>query len=272
LKSPRSERTPDTQPAGPARLAGQVVRVADLVPDEREQMYALLSRYFANTTREQFTRDLAWKEWAIVLRDSVTRRVQGFSTLARFTLTAGGASEGQPVVVFFSGDTIIDRDYWGETELPRLWGQHVFRLADRVRDASVYWFLICSGYKTYRYLPLFFIEFYPRCERATPAPIKALLDHLGRITLGDAYDPARGVIRFTHAPRLQPGVASITQQRMKNPHVAFFIDANPGHAEGDELACLAELSRGNLTPAGRRMVGAPQIERVDDGLSIEECG
>ena len=81
-KSPRSERTPDTPPAGQARLAGQVVRVVDLMSDEREQMYALLSRYFANTTREQFTRDLAWKEWAIVLRDSVTRRVKARSCSA----------------------------------------------------------------------------------------------------------------------------------------------------------------------------------------------
>ena len=121
LKSPRSERTPDTAAARPARLTGQVVRVADLMADEREQMYALLSRYFAHTTREQFTRDLARKEWAVVLRDSVTRRVQGFSTLARFTLTAAEASDGKPVVVFFSGDTIIDPACWGEQELVRAW-------------------------------------------------------------------------------------------------------------------------------------------------------
>src|SRR5690349_23459155 len=47
-------------------------------------------------------------------------------------------------------------------------------------------------------------------------------------------------------------------QRLKDPHVSFFINANPGHVGGDELACLAELSRANLTPAGRRMVGEPE--------------
>ena len=29
---------------------------------------------------------------------------------------------------------------------------------------------------------------------------------------------------------------------------------NPGHLDGDELACIAELSRANLTRAGVRMV------------------
>jgi hypothetical protein len=32
------------------------------------------------------------------------------------------------------------------------------------------------------------------------------------------------------------------------------MERNPGHADGDELVCLAELSDANLTAAGRRMV------------------
>jgi len=41
---------------------------------------------------------------------------------------------------------------------------------------------------------------------------------------------------------------------MDDPHVAFFVRRNPGHARGDELACLCELNESNLTRAGRRMV------------------
>jgi len=203
--------------------------------------------------RQQFERDLAEKEWAILLRDAANR-VQGFSTLMRMSLTI----DDEPAVVFFSGDTIIAREYWGETALPRLWGRHVFSLADRIKDARVYWFLICSGYKTYRYLPLFFREFYPSCERTMPAPVKQMLDQLGRLKFGDEYDVESSVIRFHQASPLQSGIAEITPQRLKDPHVNFFINTNPGHVDGDELACLAELSRPNLTPAGRRMVGEPE--------------
>src|SRR3712207_8262757 len=36
---------------------------------------------------------------------------------------------------FFSGDTIIHRDFWGESTLPRLWARHVFALADAINNA-----------------------------------------------------------------------------------------------------------------------------------------
>ena len=42
---------------------------------------------------------------------------------------------------------------------------------------------------------------------------------------------------------------------MNNPHVRFFVEANPGHAGGDELACLVHVDVANLTPAGLRMIG-----------------
>jgi hypothetical protein len=38
--------------------------------------------------------------------------------------------------------------------------------------------------------------------------------------------------------------------------VEFFVRMNPGHAEGDELACIAPISRSNLTRAGIRLLSA----------------
>jgi hypothetical protein len=42
---------------------------------------------------------------------------------------------------------------------------------------------------------------------------------------------------------------------MTDRQVAFFARMNPGHILGDELACLTEITRSNLTRAGQRMVG-----------------
>lgn len=232
------------------RLTGRVQRPPELTSTECSRMYALLADYFANVTRPHFEADLAEKEWVILLTDTATGQIQGFSTLMRLSATV----DEQPIVAFFSGDTIIHPDYWGEAELPRLWGRHVFSLAETMPEARVYWFLISSGYKTYRFLPVFFREFYPTYRCPTPPAVKRVIDALARIKFPSEYDPDRGVIRFAEAVPLRPGVAEVTARRLKDPHVAFFVAANPGHAHGDQLPCLVELTRTNLTAAGRRML------------------
>jgi hypothetical protein len=226
----------------------EVVPVAALGEVEREQMFLLLTDYFEGVTRERFERDLAEKESAVLLRDEAGT-IKGFSTIMRLRTVVNG----EPVAAFFSGDTIVARDCRGESELPHLWSRHVFALRATMPERRVYWFLISSGYKTYRFLSVFFREFYPTFRRGTPTFERRALDALGRQKFGGEY--ANGVVRFAEPTPLRAGVAEITPARLRDPHVAFFVQANPGHARGDELACLCEIATANLTAAGRRMVG-----------------
>jgi hypothetical protein len=239
------------------RLAGTVVPRADVTLEERNEMYALLQTYFAGTDRARFEADLREKESVILLRDVGSGQIKGFSTLMRLTTSI----DEQEIVAFFSGDTIVDRDYWGETVLSRIWGQTVFAEADRVvadhATATIYWFLICSGYKTWRFLPVFFREFYPNALAPTPPHLQRILDTLGTRKFGDQYLPGSGIVRFRAATPLRHGIANVTDERLRDPQVAFFARMNPGHSDGDELACLAELSRSNLTCAGSRMISRP---------------
>lgn len=236
------------------RLVGAVVPTARVTLDERDEMYALLQMYFAGTGRAGFEADLAEKDVAILLRDEASGRIQGFSTLMRLNVQL----DATHVVAFFSGDTIVDRDYWGEHVLSRIWGQTVFGEADRILTerpgTPIYWFLICSGYKTWRFLPVFFRHFYPNADAPTPPYFQQLLDRLGTGKFGDQYIPGAGIVRFRAATPLRRGVAEITEERLRDPQVAFFARLNPGHADGDELACVAEISRSNLTRAGLRMI------------------
>ena len=64
-------------------------------------------------------------------------------------------------------------------------------------------------------------------------------------------------MRFARPQRLRGPLGEIPASRRRNADVAFFIDRNPGHAQGDELVCLTKISETNLTPAGRRMVDLP---------------
>jgi hypothetical protein len=240
-----------TQPLPPRpALSGQIIQVADLAPDTRVQMFRLMQQYYLRVAWPHFLHDLLAKQWAIVLTDS-GGQVRGFSTMARFRLCV----EAHPATLLFSGDTIVERDCWGDTTIHRLLGQHMMHVAAEVPAEPVYWFLICSGYKTYRMLPVFFREFYPTHQRPTPPPVRHLLDAAARQQFGSRYDAAQGVIRLEHATPLRAGVADIDARRLRDPHVAFFAAANPGHTAGDELVCLARVAQANLTAAGRRMAG-----------------
>ncbi|MGE5673703.1 MAG: hypothetical protein ACM3XM_07425 [Mycobacterium leprae] len=230
---------------------GRVVARTALSDAERDGMFALLTRYFAGHTREHFERDLAEKESVILLE--ADGLIVGFSTL----MLMRTAVDGRPVIAVFSGDTIVARENWGESELMRLWVRHVLNVTAGA-GVPVYWFLISSGYKTYRFLPTFFQEFYPTYLRETPAWTVRVMESLARTKFGDEYDTAAGIVRFREATPLQDGVANVTDRRLKDPHVSFFTRANPGHAAGDELVCLTALSVENLTAAGRRMLGLPR--------------
>jgi hypothetical protein len=235
-------------------LTGSVVPRESLTTVDRDRMYDLLSTYFAGTMRDRFESDLQEKESVVLLRDA-RGWIQGFSTYMRIETPI----DGQDIVAFFSGDTIVAREYWGETILSRLWSQTVFTEADRIvaerPAAQVYWFLICSGYKTFRFLPLFFREFYPHPAAATPPDISTILHSLGHRKFGPHYDPTCGIVRLPHATPLRHGVADLTVHRLRDPLVAFFTAMNPRHTEGEELACLTRISRTNLTRAGERLVG-----------------
>jgi hypothetical protein len=239
------------------KLQGRLVRVAGLSTDERGQMFALMDNYYEGVGLAAFGADLAEKDWVIQLFEPQTERLCGFST--QMLLRAEVA--GRPVCALFSGDTIVARDHWGDTTLAHVWGRLALGLIGRLGPGELYWFLISKGYKTYRYLPLFFREFYPHYQAPTPTKTQAVLDALAHAKYPAAYDPSRGIIpACAGKERLRPGVADIGPERLRDPHVRFFDARNPGHAHGDELCCLAPLTRANFTPAAWRVIGPEPAE------------
>ena len=239
------------------RMVGCVVSRGAVSSADRREMYRLLETYFCGTSRRQFEADLEEKESVFLLRDAVSGQIQGFSTSMRLSARL----DGEDVVAFFSGDTIIAREFWGDSLLARLWSRTVFAEADLITAArpstQVYWYLICSGFRTWRFLPVFFREYWPNLSAPTPPHAQNILDTLGEQKFGSQYIRGAGVVRLRSATPLRSGVSDITPQRLTDPQVEFFSRINPGHIAGDELACLTEIKPANLTRAGHRMVGSP---------------
>jgi len=229
-------------------LISEVLPTSTLTTDRIQELFELFNEYY-QATFETFQQDLSNKNWILLLRDTGMGDIQGFSTLAFYKSSPQAGEVG----VVYSGDTIIRPAYWGTPELPRIWIKTVLEVGESL-PKPLYWLLISSGYKTYRFLTVFFKEFYPRYDQPTPAETQALIHHLALERFGTDYRLELGIVRFqTGATPLKAGVAEITESRLKDPHVAFFLQANPGHTAGDELVCITHLHPDNFTPAGRRM-------------------
>ncbi len=230
-------------------LTSQTLPRAELTDETIREMFRVFSENFEQTSLEVFQRDLGNKNWVILLRNTEHNAIQGFSTLALYET----CFNRQRISVVYSGDTIIRREYWGTPELPRSWVHTVLEKSAHMPQ-PLYWLLISSGYKTYRFLTVFYKEFYPRHDQPTPPKMQALMDHLARERFGADYHPDLGIVRFKDgATPLREGVAEVTDERLHDPHVAFYIERNPGHINGDELVCLTRVHPDNFTPAGRRM-------------------
>jgi len=232
-------------------MRGRLIAREQLDAAARARMFELLGQWFEGVTEERFLADLEEKNWVIWLEDDDGRLV-GFSTLVLYPWRNGG----EPLSIVYSGDTIVAPEAWQSPVLARTWIESVVSLHRTNGGGRLLWLLITSGFRTYRFLPTFFREFYPCHDRPTPEATQRMLDELAQERFGDRYDRASGVVRFEHPQILNPSLRGIPEGRLRDPHVAFFARANAGHAGGDELVSLTEIARDNLTAAGRRVASA----------------
>lgn len=230
-------------------LSSRLIAAAKTTPALRREMFELMDRSYANMRREDFERDLATKEWIILIEDGQQGKLRGFSTqtLLRHHF------RGEEILILFSGDTIIDPACWGSMELPLAWGRLMIDLVARHPGSRLFWLLTSKGYRTYRFLPVFFREFWPRYDRPTPPWERGLMRNLGVERYSRAFDPRSGTIRAAAgAQRLRRRLDTFRDSIERDPHVSFFLERNPSYARGDELLCLAPLGESNLKPFIRR--------------------
>lgn len=220
---------------------------SELSATSENEMFELLSKHFTGVTRGQFKKDLLEKNWIVLLERN--SRLVGFSTLLAYETMY----KQEPVSVIYSGDTIVAPEAWNSPTLPRAWIACVRELRRSYPRGKYYWLLLTSGFRTYRFLPVFWREFYPRFDAPTPPDQKLLLDFLAKERFGTQYDLENGIVCFSQPQQLRDQI-NLFPTKAADPHVDFFLKRNPNYISGAELASLTELSDENLTPAGRRMI------------------
>ena len=232
-----------------------IIKHEELTGAERKDLFLLHRQYYDNVYEDIFLKDLSEKDWIIIIRDG-RGQLQGFSTIQLIWLKV----EQKEHLYLFSGDTIIREEARNTHALAGAFIHFMYFLIDNHRGIPIHWFLITKGYRTYRFLPVYFKEYYPVFNKAVPVCYQKVLDAVAFHKFGDQYNPQAHLIRYKHEKdRLKPGYALINEGRLKNPAVQFFLAKNPFFYKGDELTCITDICKNNFNPL---------VDRIRKGTSV----
>ena len=210
-------------------------RIQRISPADIRTMYEIFCQYYANTDLDTFLRDMSAKTGVFLIRRRDDRRLVGFSTVALMDLHL----QGRKVKGVFSGDTIIEREYWGSRALITSFFLYLIRVILRHPLTPVFWLLISKGYKTYLLLSNNFFRFYPHPQQRY-SEYQPLVEEYAQALFPGYYCPQRKVLDFGDSYQfLHNDVATISDElRERVPNIAFFERCNPGWEQGNELPCV----------------------------------
>jgi hypothetical protein len=205
-------------------------------------MFALMEGHYQGVAWDSFVRDLERKDDVFLFRCG--GRLIGFSTIVcrRMPHLADAT-------FLFSGDTVIDREYWGRSFLQICFGRYVLAKKLQRPHRPLYWMLISKGYKTYMMMRRNYPRSFPQPDRPTPPAIQRVLDGFYGERFGGAFDPVSGLIRIPEGNYVvREEWAEPPAGLHADPEVRHFMARNPQAREGVELACLAEIRLRDYIP------------------------
>ena len=227
-------------------LIEKILLPVDKLGQEKDEMFSLFQSHFEGVTYEQFEQDLNSKNWVILLKDNSI--LKGFTTMLFYE----AKFKNESVRIVYSGDTITDPSIWSNPALAQAWVASV-KAIHKGRKEKLYWLLISSGFRTYRFLSVFWKTFYPCYNQETPSNVAEFINNLAQEQFKEYFDIQTGIIRLSQPQILRPHLQKIPNEKLKNSHIAFFLQKNPNYNKGDELVCFAEVSETYLTRAGLRI-------------------
>lgn len=215
----------------------RLLREVDVVAMER-----LYREFYVGADEADFRRDLAEKDYAILLRGT---GVCGFTTMKLV--------EVAEMRVLFSGDTVVETSQRGQWGLAGGFGHMIKFVEGLFPDETAYWFLISKGARTYRFLPTFFRRYVP--GPVADADLSARLARVASVLYPREYNLATGVLHFVgKKDRLRGDLLRMDAESVR------FRALNPGWMNGDELCCIAPLATDNLNRLGLRVIEATDPE------------
>lgn len=254
-------------------------RIGNVSVREICRMYEIFACYYDNAPLDTFLADLNRKSGVFLVRRQRDGEVVGFSTVHRFPIRVGGRA----AIGVFSGDTLIERAYWGSRALQLAFVRYVFRVRMHNPFTPVYWCLISKGYKTYLLLANNYPRYFPNPEGRYGELADVVRQYCAQLFPG-RLDEQRMLLDFGRdAQRLREDAAPISEAaRQSYPKIAFFEQSNPSWQQGTELPCVGMLgwrdfwlfARQTLVRKmlRRRRALHPELIVADDGRELPNAG
>lgn len=225
------------------RVTARYRPINRVAPAEILKMYSIFLCYYENTELDTFINDMSRKTGVFMLQRRTDGQIVGFSTVAKMDMKV----DGKLIKGVFSGDTIIEQEYWGSRALPLAFSMYLMRTVLRHPLTPVFWLLISKGYKTYLLMANNFFRFYPHPKNKYQEYKPLVIEYCQRLFPG-YYNASSGVLDFGDSyQRLKDSVAPITDVvRKASPAAAFFEECNPEWKRGTELPCIGRAGLSDL--------------------------
>ncbi len=219
------------------KLYYKTLKITELNPDQIRDMFHVFRRYYDNVNQKQFAIDLKNKDSVFLLLDSKEQKIRGFSTIVDLEVNGHRG--------VFSGDTIIEKEYWGQGTLGVAFLKYLFIKKLKNPFRPLYWFLISKGFKTYLLMANNFSNHYPRFEKSVDKKNQEIMNAFAKELYPEDFIQDKGIISFKDKEKdsLKKCIAPITEQmKAENHRIRFFAEKNANWSQGDELCCLAEMT------------------------------
>ncbi|MDE1465591.1 hypothetical protein [Spartinivicinus poritis] len=201
------------------------------------EMWEIFRRFYDEVNFNKFFSDLKNKQGVIVALDH-NEKIRGFSTYKFFNISFENATTS----VIFTGDTILEPQFWGQSALKVGYTKLVMYQKLKKPSQDLYWFLISKGYKTYLAMTRNFPNCWPKYNVKTPPKIAQLLNESAIMLYPSNWRKEKGLLEFKISEgQLKSHVARIELSDELDPDIKFFMKKNPNHINGDELCCLAKI-------------------------------
>ncbi|NTX63172.1 cyclic nucleotide-binding domain-containing protein [Myxococcus sp. CA051A] len=229
-----------------------------------DALYAVHQEIFEGVTKEGFARyvveSTAEHTW-IQLHRNEEGALVGYFALHVFEKQLGGVT-----TAVFRAEAGSLRAYRGGNTNTRFGLFHMLKYLLRHPGRPAYYLGALVHPSSYALFAKYCTELWPRREQPIPSPLRAFLDELGSEFGLARVDPTNPLLRQVGWCTRDSEVERDYWRQCDKLSARYFIEANPGYAQGHGLLTLAPVTRANIVGVLRVMCGRGLRKPVETAM------